>query len=770
AVYDTMVRLAQPFSMRYPLVDGQGNFGSVDGDGAAAMRYTEARMTRLAEEMLRDIGKDTVDFTDNFDGSLQEPEVMPAAFPNLLVNGTDGIAVGMATKMAPHNLGEAIDAVVAYIDDPEISVEGLMKHLPAPDFPTGGLIFGYAGVKEAYHTGRGRVIMRARMHEEEIRPGRAALIVTEIPYQVNKSLLLEKIAMLAREKRLEGISDLRDESDRDGMRIVMELKKDAVAQVVMNHLYKLTPLQQTFGVNMVALVNGRPRTLTLREIVHHYVDHRHEVVTRRTQYELRKAQERAHILEGLTIALDHLDAVIAIIRHSEDTDAARANLMAGVYPDRLTTAQRERMGLPAADGSMFTLSEAQADAILALRLSRLTGMERQRIEDEYREILREIERLTSILGNRALRMELIKTELLEVKSKYADARRTEVDYAGGDDFVMEDMIEDAHVVVSVSHAGLVKRTPVTEYRTQSRGGVGSRGAGTRDEDYVEHLFSCSNHDYLLFFTDKGRCYWLRVFEIPEGVRTAKGRSIRNLIQIEQDDRVRAVINVRKADFENREYLESHYVLMATRRGTVKKTALEAYSRPRQAGVIAIAINEGDELIGAELTSGNAQVLLGCDAGRAIRFEEADVRSMGRDTSGVRGMLLDDDEQIVGMVVMDGEAREVLAISENGYGKRTDVDEYRLQTRGGKGVITLNVTHKTGRLVALQAVTAAHDLMIVTQSGILIRMEVEEIRTTGRNAQGVRLIALKDGDAIADVTPLVVEDEAAPAPEAEPVEA
>ncbi len=769
SVYDTLVRMVQPFSLRYPLADGQGNFGSVDGDGAAAMRYTEARLTRLAEELLRDINKETVDFADNFDGSLQEPEVMPAAFPNLIVNGSDGIAVGMATKMAPHNLGEAIDAVVAYIDDPEISIDGLMKHLPAPDFPTGGLIYGYTGVKEAYHTGRGRVIMRAKMHEEDVRPGRPALIVTEIPYQVNKSLLLEKIAMLAREKRLEGIADLRDESDRDGMRIVMELKKDAVAQVVMNHLYKLTPLQQTFGVNMVALINGRPRTCTLRDLVHHYVEHRHDVVTRRTQFDLRKAEERAHILEGLTIALDHLDAVIAIIRHSADTDAARANLMAGVYPDRLTTAQRERLGLPEATGSMFTLSGAQADAILALRLSRLTGLERQRIEEEYADVLREIERLSSILANRALRMALIKSELLEVRSKYADARRTVVDYAGGDDFVMEDMIEDAHVIVSVSHAGLVKRTPLTEYRTQSRGGVGSRGAGTRDEDYVEHLFSCSNHDYLLFFTDKGRCYWLRVFEIPEGARTAKGRSIRNLIQIEQDDRVRAVISVKKADFEHQDYLESHYVLMATRRGTVKKTALEAYSRPRQAGVIAIAINEGDELIGAELTNGRSQVILGCNAGRAIRFEEDDVRPMGRDTSGVRGMMLEGDERLVGMIVMREDAHEVLAISEHGYGKRTGIDEYRLQTRGGKGVITLNVTPKTGRLVALQAVTAAHDLMIVTESGILIRMDVGEIRTTGRNAQGVRLIALKDGDAIADVSPLAVEEEDEGAPEAEPAE-
>ena len=758
SVYDTLVRMAQDFSMRYPLADGQGNFGSVDGDSAAAMRYTEARLTRLAEELLRDITKDTVSFTDNFDGSLQEPEVMPAAFPNLLVNGSDGIAVGMATKIPPHNLGEAIDAVVAYIDDPEITVDGLMQHLPAPDFPTGGVIYGYAGVREAYHTGRGRVIMRAKMHEEEVRPGRMAIIVTEIPFQVNKSMLLEKIAGLARDKKLDGLSDLRDESDRDGMRIVIELRKDAVAQVVMNHLYKLTPLQQTFGVNWVALVNGRPRTLNLRDNVHHYVEHRHDVVTRRTQYELRKAEERAHILEGLTIALDHLDAVIAIVRHSADTDAARANLMAGVYPDRLTAAQRERLGLAEATGSMFTLSGAQADAILALRLSRLTGLERQRIEDEYRDVLREIERLRSILASRALRMQLIRTELLEVREKYADRRRTEIDYAGGDDFLMEDLIEDAQVVVSATHAGLIKRTGLDEYRTQSRGGVGQRGTGMRDEDYVEHLFTCSNHDYLLFFTDHGRCYWLRVFEIPEGARTAKGRSVRNLIAIEQEDRLRAVLAVKKADFENAEFLESHFVLMATRSGTVKKTPLAAFSRPRQAGVIAINVLDGDELIDAVITGGEAHVLLGCDAGRSIRFHEADVRPMGRDTTGVRGMLLSGDETVVGMIVVEGETKEVLAISEHGYGKRTGLDAYRVQSRGGKGIITLDVTPKTGRLVALKAVTEADDLMIVTTNGILIRMEVGEIRTTGRNAQGVRLIALKDGDAIADVTPLVVEDE------------
>ena len=757
SVYDTLVRMAQDFSLRYPLVDGQGNFGSIDGDSAAAMRYTEARMTRLADELLKDIGKDTVDFSDNFDGSLQEPDVLPAAFPSLLVNGSDGIAVGMATKIAPHNLTEAINGVLAYIDDPEITVDGLMEHIPAPDFPTGGIIYGVGGVREAYRTGRGRVIMRAKMHEEEIRAGRSALIVSEIPYQVNKSQLLEKIAALANEKKLDGISDLRDESDRDGMRIVIELKRDAAPQVVMNHLYKLTPLQQTFGVNNVALVHGRPRTLNLREMVHYYVEHRIDVVTRRTQFELRRAEERAHILEGLTIALDHLDAVIAIIRHSEDTDAARANLMAGVYPERLTAAQRERLGLTGADGA-FSLSAAQADAILALRLSRLTGLERQKIEEEYRDVLREIERLRSILDSRGLLMQVIRGELVDVRDKYGDARRSEIDPFGGDDFLMEDLIEDEQVIVSVTHAGLVKRTSLTEYRTQSRGGVGSKGTGRRDEDYVEHLFTCSNHDYLLFFTDHGRCYWLRVYELPEGAKTAKGRSIRNLIQIEQDDRVRAVLSVKKADFEDAPFLDSHYVLMATRRGTVKKTPLEAFSRPRQAGIIAIDVRDGDELIAAALTGGEAHVLLACDAGRAIRFHESDARAMGRNTSGVRGMLLADREHLVSMVVMEGEPREVLAISENGYGKRTTLDDYRVQSRGGKGILTLNVTPKTGKLVALHGVTEADDLMIVTENGLMIRMEVGEIRTTGRNAQGVRLIALRDGDAIADVTPLAKDDE------------
>ena len=758
AVYDTMVRMAQDFSMRYPLVDGQGNFGSVDGDSAAAMRYTEARMTRIAEEMLRDIGKDTVDFTENFDGSLQEPEVLPAALPNLLVNGSDGIAVGMATKIPPHNLGEAVDAVIAYIHDPDITIEGLMEHLPAPDFPTGGIIYGHAGVRQAYQTGRGRVIMRARMHEEEVRPGRQALIITEIPFQVNKSTLIEKIAGLARDKRIEGISDLRDESDRQGMRIVVELKKDAVPLVVQNQLYKYTQCQQTFGVNMVALVNGRPRTLTLKDAIRHYVDHRHEVVVRRTAYELRKAEARAHVLEGLTIALDHLDAVITIIRHSADTEAARANLMQGFFPAQLTAPQLERLGLPTHGESLFSLTETQSDAILALRLSRLTGLERQKIEDEYRAVLQEIERLKSILDNQALRMQIIEEELLEVREKYADERRTEIDYAGGEDIIFEDLIEDEQVVVTISHQGLVKRTSVTEYRKQGRGGVGMRGSGMRDEDFIERLFVSRNHDYLMFFTDQGRCYWLRVFEIPEGGRTSKGRSIRNLIQIGPEDRIRAVLAVSKQHFRDPVFLETHFVLMATRLGQVKKTRLEAFSRPRVDGIIAIDIIPGDELLEAELTGGAANVILASSSGLSIRFHEDDVRPMGRNTRGVRGISLGEGEHVVGMVVIGKEDDfDLLSISANGYGKRTPLDEYRLQTRGGKGIITLKTTAKTGPLVAIKGVRETDDLMISTQSGIMIRMHVADISVYSRNTQGVRLINLKPGDAIADVTRVVSEE-------------
>ena len=764
AVYDTMVRMAQGFSLRYPLVDGQGNFGSVDGDSAAAMRYTEARMTRLAEEMLRDLNQNTVDFQENFDGSLEEPTVLPAAVPNLLVNGGDGIAVGMATKIPPHNLGEVVDAVVAYIDNPAIDTLALMEHLPGPDFPTGGIIYGHTGVQNAYHTGRGRVIMRARMHEEEIRPGRLALVVTEIPYQVNKSTLIEKIAYLVREKRIDGISDMRDESDRDGMRIVVELKKDAVPLVVQNQLYKYSQCQQTFGVNMVALVNGRPRTLTLRDALRHYVNHRHVVVTRRTRYQLRKAEERAHILEGLTIALDHLDAVITIIRHSDDTDEARRNLVAGVYPSSLTPQQRDRLGLPAQapgetdHGRETWLSEAQADAILALRLSRLTGLERRKIDAEYRNVLQEIERLRSILDNQQLRMQIIKEELLALKDKYADERRTEIDYAGGEDIIIEDLIEDEQVVVTVSHQGLIKRTSTTEYRKQGRGGVGMRGGGLRDDDYLEHLFVSFNHDYLLFFTDHGQCYWLRVYEIPVGSRTSKGRSIRNLIQIGPEDRIRAVLAVSKADFRDQDFLENHFVLMATRNGQVKKTSLEAFSRPRADGIIAIDIVEGDELLEAHLTSGDVDVMLASSSGLSIRFHESDARPMGRKTRGVRGIALGPDEKVVGMIVIaSGEERDVLAISANGYGKRTLLDDYRVQSRGGKGIITLKTTSKTGPLVSIKGVLESDDLMIITENGVLIRTHVDGISTLGRNTQGVRLIRLKDGDAIADVTRVVSEN-------------
>lgn len=765
AVYDTMVRMAQDFSLRYPLVDGQGNFGSIDGDRAAAMRYTEARMTRLSEELLRDLDKETVDFQENFDGSLQEPTVLPASFPALLVNGGDGIAVGMATKIPPHNLGEVINATVAYIDNPEIETLELMDHIPAPDFPTGGIIYGHAGVKEAYHTGRGRVVMRAKMHEEEIRSGRYALIITEIPYQVNKSSLIEKIAALARDKKIEGISDLRDESDRDGMRIVIEMKKDAVPLVVQNQLYKYSQCQQTFGVNLVALVHGRPRTLTLKEVIKHYVDHRHEVVTRRTEYLLRKAEARAHILEGLTIALDHLDAVITIIRHSDDTEEAKANLMKGLYPSKLTPAQLERFGLPLQapglgnHGREYWLSEAQTDAILALRLSRLTGLERQKIEAEYADVLQEIERLKSILGNEQLRMQIIKDELLEIRDKYADERRTEIDYTGGGDIILEDLIEDEQVVVNISHQGLIKRTSVTEYRKQSRGGRGMRGSGLRDDDYQEHLFVSFNHDYLLFFTDHGQCYWLRVFQIPEGSRISKGRSIRNLMQIDGEDRIRAVLAVSKADFRDEDFLNNHFVLMATKNGQVKKTPLEAFSRPRVGGIIAISINDDDELLEAHLTSGDAHILMASSGGRAVRFHERHTRPMGRNTQGVRGITLRDTEQVVGMVVMEGhEERTVLAISQNGYGKRTPLSDYPEHGRGGKGVITMNITGKTGPLVTIKGVEESDDLMIVTQNGILIRTHVDGISTMGRNTQGVRVINLKGEDSIADVTRVVTEED------------
>jgi len=757
AVYDGMVRMAQDFSVRYPLVGGQGNFGSVDGDSAAAMRYTEARLTRISQELLQDLEKNTVDFVPNFDESLNEPSVLPSAAPNLLMNGASGIAVGMATNIPPHNLGELVDGIVAYIDDPTIETEAIMRYIPAPDFPTGGIIYGYAGVKDAYETGRGRIVLRARIHEEELAGGRQALVVTEIPYQVNKATTIEKIASLVREKRIEGISDLRDESDRRGMRIVIELKRDAVPLVIQNQLYKYTQFQQTFGVNMVALVDGRPRTLKLIEAIGHYVDHRHEVIVRRTEFELKKAEERAHILEGLRIALDHLDAIISIIRYSANPDEARENLMVGVLPEALTTEMRERFGLPTTAESLFSLSELQARAILDLRLQRLTALERQKIEEEHTEVLAQIETLKGILADRSVRMQIIKDELLEIKKRYDDERRTEIDYTGGDILAVEDLIEDEQVVVTITHQGLVKRTSVVSYRQQGRGGRGLKATGTREEDFVEQLFISSNHDYLLFFTDHGQCYWLRVFEIPEGERTGKGRSLRNLIQIDQEDCVRAVLAVKKDDFTDPDFGESHFVLMATKKGMVKKTPLAAFSRPRADGIIAISVNEGDELLEAHLTDGSANVVMASSGGRAIRFREQDARPMGRNTMGVRGMRIGPHESIVGLVAINGEDADVLAVSSNGYGKRSLISEYPIHRRGGKGVLTLKATDRTGPLVAVRAVQEGADLMIITVAGIMIRMNVSTISTLGRNTQGVRLINLGEDDEIADVASLMIDE-------------
>ena len=781
SVYDALVRLAQDWSMRGPLVDGQGNFGSIDGDSAAAMRYTEARMTKLAEELLADLDKETVEFEPNFDGSMDEPTVLPAVVPNLLLNGASGIAVGMATNIPPHNLRELAGGITAYVDDRDIDIEGLMEHIQAPDFPTGGLIYGMAGVQQAYRTGRGRVVMRAKMFEEEVRPGRQAMIVTEIPYQVNKSTLMERIAGAVRDKKIEGVSDLRDESDRNGMRIVIELKKDAVPAVTQNQLFKYTQLQQTFGVNMVALTGGRPKILNLKEMIAAYVAHRHEIILRRTRYELRQAEERAHVLEGLTRALDHLDEVIAIIRNSETTEAARLNLMAGVYPDALAAETLQRMGLSttppaertdAAPANIFSgaaeveerfrpapwLSDVQARAILDLTLRRLTGLEQGKILGEYREILQEIERLRAILASEGLQMEIIKSELMDVAERYGNDRRSQIDPVGGGDIDLEDLIEDEPMIVTITHQGLVKRTPIGEYRQQGRGGRGLRGAGTREEDYVEHLFSASTHDYLLFFTDAGRCYWLRVYDAPEGSRTGKGRSVRNLIQISQEDRVRAVLAVKKENFRSEAFLNEHFVLMATKRGTVKKTPLEAFSRPRVDGIIAIDVVEGDELLEARLTDGDTEVLLGNSGGRAIRFHESDVRSMGRNTRGVRGMALKEGEEVVGMVAVKREGAQILNVSQNGYGKRTSLEEYRSQSRGGKGIITQSVTSKTGPLVALKSVVEADDLMIVTQHGTMIRMAVADISVYSRNTQGVRVINLRGHDAIADVTRLIIDED------------
>ena len=735
SVYDTMVRMAQPWSMRYPLVDGQGNFGSVDGDSPAAMRYTEARLTRLAEEMLEDIDKETVDFQLNFDDSLEEPTVMPCKFPHLLMNGSAGIAVGMATNMAPHNLSELIDGIHAYIDRRDITCDELLAYVKAPDFPTGGLLYGYEGIRDALLTGRGRVVIRARATVEVLDNGRERIIVTEIPYLVNKADMLQKTGDLVNEKKLEGISEIRDESDRDGMRIVYEIRKDAMASVVLNHLYKYTALQSSFSVNNIALVNGRPQALNLLDLIRHFVDHRHEVVLRRTRYDLAEAQRKAHILEGYLIALDHLDEIISLIRASATPDIAKEGLM-----------------------SQFGLSEIQSKAILELRLQRLTGMERDKIRQEYNEIMALISRLQAILEDEGLRMSLIKDELTGIKERFGDARRSEIVYAAGD-FRMEDMIEEEDVVVTVSHLGYIKRTAAHEYRVQNRGGKGAMGGATRDHDFIEHMLVASTHHWMLFFTEQGRCYWLKVYEIPEGAKNTKGRAVQNLLQIPQDDKIRAYISVRSLD--EQEYLDSNYIVFCTRSGVIKKTTLEAYSRPRANGINAININEGDQLLEARLTNGQSEMVMATNTGRAIRFHESKVRPMGRTATGVRGVSLDSaSEFVIGMVCVQNPETTLLVVSETGYGKRSGIEDYRVTNRGGKGVRTLNITEKTGSLVALQAVDEQDDLMIINKSGVTIRIGVESLRVMGRATQGVRLIKLQGDDRIASVA-LVQKDEHEP---------
>ena len=732
SVYDSMVRMAQEWSLRYMLIDGQGNFGSVDGDSPAAMRYTEARMRKIADEMLADIDKDTVDFQLNFDDSLKEPTVLPTRIPNLLINGASGIAVGMATNMPPHNLSEVVDGTIAYIDNKDIEIDELITHIKAPDFPTGGIIYGYDGVKEAFHTGRGRVVMRAKASFEEVQ-GRECIIVTEIPYQVNKADMIKKTADLVNEKKIDGISSIRDESDRKGMRIVYILKRDAIPNIVLNTLYKHSALQSSFSVNNIALVNGRPKMLNVKEIIHYFVEHRHEVVVRRTAFDLKKAEERAHILEGLIIASDNIDEVIAIIRASSNADDARENLI-------------ER----------FKLSELQAKAIVEMRLRQLTGLEQDKLRSEYDEIIETIADLKDILANKDRRMQIIKDELLDIKERYGDARRSEINFAGGD-LSIEDMIPDEQVVITISHAGYIKRTPLSEYKTQHRGGVGQKASSTRTEDFLEHLFVGTNHQYMLFFTQKGKCFWMRVYEIPEGSRTSKGRAIQNLVNIEQDDKVKAFICTR--DLKDEEYVNGHYVIMATKKGTVKKTSLEQYSRPRQNGIIAINIREDDELLEAKLTTGTSQILLGLKSGKAIRFEESKTRPMGRNASGVRGIrLADEKDEVVGMVAVNNFDDEILVVSENGYGKRSSIDDYRITNRGGKGVKTISITDKTGGLVAIKNVSDSDDLMIINKSGIAIRMSVDDLRTMGRATQGVKLINLKDSDSIAAVAKVMKDED------------
>ncbi len=732
SVYDSMVRMAQEWSLRYMLVDGQGNFGSIDGDSPAAMRYTEARMRRIADDMLADIEKDTVDHQLNFDDSLTEPTVLPTRVPNLLINGASGIAVGMATNMPPHNLSEVVDGTVAYIENNDIEIDELITHIKAPDFPTGGIIYGYEGVKEAFHTGRGRVVVRGKASFEEVQ-GRECIIITEIPYQVNKADMIKKTADLVNDKKIEGIASIRDESDRKGMRIVYILKRDAIPNIVLNTLYKYTALQSSFSVNNIALVAGRPRLLNVKEIIHYFVEHRHEVVVRRSKFELKKAEDRAHILEGLIIASDHIDEVIAIIRASSNADEARENLM-------------ER----------FKLSEVQSKAIVEMRLRQLTGLEQDKLRSEYDGVIKTIADLKDILASKDRRMQIIKDELLEIKEKYGDKRRSEINFAGGD-LSIEDMIPDEQVVITISHAGYIKRTPLSEYKTQNRGGVGQKASSTRNEDFLEHLFVGTNHQYMLFFTQKGQCYWMRVYEIPEGSRTSKGRAIQNLISIAQDDKVKAFICTQ--DLKDEEYVNSHYVIMATKKGAVKKTALEQYSRPRQNGIIAINIREDDELLEAKLTTGTSQILLGLKSGKAIRFEEGKTRPMGRNASGVRGIrLANEQDEVMGMVSVNNFDDEILVVSENGFGKRSSIDDYRITNRGGKGVKTISITKKTGALVAIKNVSDSDDLMIINKSGIAIRMSVDDLRTMGRATQGVKLINLKDNDSIAAVAKVMKDED------------
>ena len=727
SVYDAMVRMAQPWSLRYPMVDGQGNFGSMDGDPPAAMRYTEARLKKISDEILSDLDKETVDFQNNFDDTTKEPTVLPTRIPTLLVNGSSGIAVGMATNMAPHNLSESIDAICAYIDNRDITIDELMKHIIAPDFPTGGIIYGYDGVRDAFHTGRGRVVLRGKVKFEEI-GNRNAIVVTEVPYQVNKADMIERTAELVKEDKIPGIYEIRDESDREGLRVVYELKNDAIPNVVLNLLYKYTALQTSFSINNIALVGGRPQQLNLKDIIYNFVEHRHDVVTRRTEYELKKAKERAHILEGYMKVIatqDTLDKAIAIIRHSANPQAAKEGLIAE-----------------------FELSEIQAQAILDLRLARLTGMELDKIRDEYEEIMKIITDLEDILSNEGRRFEIIKNELLEIKEKYGDERKSEIDYSGGE-MSIEDIIPNEQVVLTISHAGYIKRTLLSEYKVQSRGGVGNKAATTRDEDFLEYIVSATNHQYMMFFTEKGKCYWLRVFEIPEGSKTAKGRAVQNLINIEPDDKIKAYI--RTNDLKDVDYVNSMYVVMVTKNGVIKKTSLEAYSRPRVNGVNAIEIREDDQLLEARLTTGESEIMIATKNGKCIRFPEEKVRAVGRTSIGVRGITLEDNDEVIGMIIAnDLEKESVLVVSEKGYGKRTAVEDYRVTNRGGKGVITLNITEKTGKLIAIQNVTDEDGLMIINKSGVAIRMAVEELRVMGRNTQGVKLINLKGSDEIAAV--------------------